>query len=101
MQAAEAFLTRPDNAALYNSLTEVGFPNMQSLLDTYIGDRRSLAAWLRDAQINRDKDLRLQYLAGFALNNDQSDAIYQEMRSYKVPPVGLRFLSGFAAPQSQ
>ena len=72
-----------------------------SLLETYVGDRRSLAAWLKDAQINRDKDLRLQYLAGFALNRDESNAIYQEMVSYKVPPVGLRFTTGFAAPQGQ
>lgn len=101
MQAAEAFLTRPDNGALYGSMAEVGFLNMQSLLDTYVGDKRSLSAWLKDAQINRDKDLRLQYLAGFALNRNESDAIYQEMVSYKVPPAGLRFATGFAAPQSQ
>ncbi len=98
MPAAEAFLQKPENAALHGSMAEVGFLNMQALLDTYIGDKQSLATWLKGAQINTDKDLRLQYLAGFALNKNENDAIYQEMKSFERPPVGLRYVTGFTAP---
>ena len=33
--------------------------------------------WLRDAQINTDRNLKLQFLAGLGLNLYQSDAIYR------------------------
>ena len=49
------------------------------LLATYAGQRSDLADWLADAQINRDRNLRLQYLAGMGLNTNQSGGIYQEM----------------------
>lgn len=88
---AEARLSRPEYATMKASLHEVGFPSVNHLLETYTGDKQGLKAWLKGAQLNTDKDLRLQYLAGFALNRNQSDAIYQEMLGHKTPPVGLRF----------
>ena len=40
----------------------------------------------RDAQINTDRNLKLQYLAGLGLNLYQSDAIYKAMiREAKYP----------------
>ena len=45
---------------------------------TPAGDR-TCEPWLSDAQINRDRNLRLQYLAGLGLNLYQSDAIYADM----------------------
>jgi spermidine synthase len=45
-----------------------------------------MANWLRDAVINTDRNLRLQYLAGLGLNLYQSDAIYKAMiRDAKYP----------------
>ena len=42
--------------------------------------------WLSDAQINTDRNLKLQYLAGLGLNLYQSDAIYKAMiREAKYP----------------
>ena len=41
-----------------------------------------LQPWLKDAQINRDRNLRLQYLAGLGLNLYQSDPIYADMLAY-------------------
>jgi spermidine synthase len=35
--------------------------------------------WLKDASINTDRNLRLQYLAGLGLNLYQSDPIYKSM----------------------
>jgi len=94
---SEARLALPQYAPMATSMTEVGIEGPQGLLNTYIGDKRSLASWVKDAQINRDKDLRLQYLAGFALNRTQGDAIYQEMAAFKAPPAGLRMVTGFPA----
>ena len=39
------------------------------LLATYAGQAADLQEWMRDAQINTDRNLRLQYLAGMWLNS--------------------------------
>jgi spermidine synthase len=44
---------------------------------------------MRDAAINRDRNLRLQYLAGLGLNLYQSDRIYSEMLTHARYPEGL------------
>jgi spermidine synthase len=48
-----------------------------------------LKPWLKDAAINHDTDLRLQYLAGLALNHAEEDKIYREIMQYWTPPRGL------------
>ena len=45
--------------------------------------------WLADAQINRDKNLRLQYLAGASINEYVADDIYRDMAQYRTWPEGL------------
>jgi hypothetical protein len=42
-----------------------------------------LADWLKDAPINRDHNLRLQYLAGLALDSYTQGEIYEAMTSYR------------------
>jgi spermidine synthase len=59
------------------------------LLATYAGQSSDLAGWLKDAAINRDRDLRLQYLAGMGLNLSQSQAIYNDMLAFRRPPDNL------------
>jgi hypothetical protein len=44
---------------------------------------------MSDAQINRDRDLRLQYLAGTELNLYRSDQIYSEILRFRTFPDGL------------
>jgi spermidine synthase len=48
-----------------------------------------LKPWTRDASINRDGDLRLQYLAGLGLNMNESDAVYAEILKYRRYPADL------------
>ena len=43
------------------------------LLATYFGQASLLTEWSRDAQINTDRNLRLQYLAGMSLNTRKAD----------------------------
>jgi len=40
-----------------------------SLLTTYAGRGPDLRPWLKGGHINRDRNLRLQYLAGMGLNS--------------------------------
>ena len=82
-------LSRPENARVAQSLGEVGFNSALSLLTTYGGQARDLAPWLADAQINRDANLRLQYLAGMGLNVYQNASIYDQMLRYRKYPENL------------
>jgi spermidine synthase len=68
------------------SLREVGFKSALGLLATYAGQGPDLEAWLEGAEINRDRNLRLQYLAGLGLNSYESWNIYEDLLAhYKFP----------------
>jgi spermidine synthase len=83
----EQRLARPDYARVRDSMREVGFRSAIDLLSTYAGQGRDLTPWLRDAQINHDRDLRLQYLAGLAMpNNSASYILYDLLRYRRIPP---------------
>jgi spermidine synthase len=89
VDSIQARLTRPEDAAVEESLDEVGLGSTVSLLATYAGQARDLAPWLVGAQINRDANLRLQYLAGMGLNSYQNATIYDEMLQYRRYPDNL------------
>jgi spermidine synthase len=86
--------------AVARSLEEVGFGSGRlltgghgealelsvDLLATYAGQARDMAQWLRGAQINADRNLRLQYLAGMALNRLLSARLLREILAhYRFP----------------
>jgi spermidine synthase len=71
------------------SLKDVGFRSVFSLLATYAGREPDLRPWLNDAEINRDRNLRLQYLAGMGLNLSQGGLIYDDMLIYRRFPEEL------------
>ena len=75
----QAKLSRPEYAPVLKSLSEVGIYSAIDLFANYAGRGQDLTAWTRDAQINRDRNLKLQYLAGLGLNLYQSDRIYSDM----------------------
>jgi spermidine synthase len=89
IDALQQRLAQPDYARVTQSLGEVGFTSVLSLLSTYGGQARDLAPWLADAQINTDGNLRLQYLAGLGLNSYENAAIYDEMLRYRRFPDNL------------
>ncbi len=68
VEAIEAKLQRPEYAPMKQSLREIGMHSAIDLFATYAGRKPDLEPWLRNAQINRDRNLRLQYLAGMGLN---------------------------------
>jgi spermidine synthase len=86
VDTVQARLSDPVNAAVARSLSEVGINSAVDLFGTYAGRRTDMKNWLSDAQINTDRNLKLQYLAGLGLNLYQSDAIYKAMiREAKYP----------------
>jgi spermidine synthase len=75
--------------AVKASLKAVALTSAADLLSTYAGRASDLAPWLADAQINRERHLRLQYLAGLAANTDQRYLIFQSMLKYRKYPTDL------------
>ncbi len=80
---------RPDYAPVAQSLREIGVGSPIDLLATYAGQKSDLDAWLEGAEINRDGDLRLQYLAGWGINSRLEDFLYRRIMSYRRPPGNL------------
>ncbi len=56
---------------------------------TFAAKRPEIDPWLADAQINRDRNLRLQYLAGLGVNLYEADPIYRDMARFRTYPEGL------------
>jgi spermidine synthase len=82
----EARLARPEYAPIRQSLNEVGMFTAVDLFATFAGQASDFEPWLEEAQINRDRNLRLQYLAGRGLNLYQADLIYAEMLTFAGAP---------------
>ena len=111
VDALQRRLDRPDHQRVKQSLREVGFGESRSGLDgpveegidllaSYTGQAPLLKEWLRGAQINTDRNLRLQYLAGMWLNSHMGETIWSSLLThYRFPdqtfvgsPEGLRVL---------
>ncbi len=89
VDALEQRMARPDHAAVTASLQQVGFLTPVGLLATYGGQKPELLPWLAGAEINRDGNLRLQYLAGLALNTSMEAAIYNQILNYRRFPRNI------------
>ncbi|MDQ8165348.1 MAG: fused MFS/spermidine synthase [Gemmatimonadota bacterium] len=85
----EERLAKPEYAAVRQSLAEIGFYSATDLFSTFAAQGPALAPWMADAQINRDKNLRLQFLAGMSLNHYDQGPIYADIIRYRKYPEGL------------
>jgi spermidine synthase len=83
LDALQSRIQRPDHERVRQSLFEVGFGSIVHLLGTYAGQAADLRPWLAGAEINRDGNLRLQYLAGLALNNSMETTIYNQILAHR------------------
>jgi spermidine synthase len=107
LDQVEERLSRPEFAPVRESLAEIGITSAVDLFSTYMGTRADLGPWLEGAEINRDRDLRLQYLGGWGINSNLADPIYREMLSYRRiayhpftgSPERLRLLLGYFGPR--
>jgi spermidine synthase len=85
----DARLRRPEYAQMAQSLKEIGFNSAVDLFSTFAGQASDLKGWLADAQINHDRNLRLQFLAGMGLNLYQSGPIYTNMIAQTKYPENI------------
>lgn len=79
----------PANAPIVASLDEVGISSLFSLFGSYAGRRSDLGPWLKDAVINRDRNLKLQYIAGLENNSYDNAMIFDELTQYRRFPEDL------------
>jgi spermidine synthase len=96
VDAIQRRLMSPEYAKVAQSLRDVGFGSVLDLLATYAGQRQDLMPWLEGAQINLDGNLRLQYMAGLALNVSMESAIYDKILSYRRYPQNMLVVSDAA-----
>jgi len=82
-------LARPDYADVVGSLSDVGLGSAQALLGTFAGYAPQFASWLQDAELNRDGNLRLMYLAGLGLNRYDADRIYDQLLTFRAFPENV------------
>jgi spermidine synthase len=85
----QAKLRRPEYAPVAQSLAEIGMNSVVDLFATFAGNKPQLEPWLADATINKDRNLKLQYLAGLGVHLYQSDVIYAGMLRHAGWPDGL------------
>jgi spermidine synthase len=89
VDAIEAKLAQPEYAQVAQSLREIGINSATELFANFAGTEPMLRPWLADAQINHDRNLRLQFLAGLGLNRYEQGPIYSQMLQYRRYPEGL------------
>ena len=87
-------LDRNDHQQVVESLQAVALDSSHTLLMTYAGRAGDLGPWLAGAEVNADRNLRLQYLAGAGLNRYEADWIYHSMASYRQYPDDLFCTNG-------
>jgi len=89
LDAVAEKLKRPEYATMVKSLGEIGMHDVTDLFGTFAGQAADYKPWLADAQINHDKNLRLEYLAGKGLNLYHADTIFAEMLPFGKDPQGV------------
>jgi spermidine synthase len=89
IDALQQRFDRPDHDRIRQSLSGLGLGSAVDLLSSYAGRYDDLKPWLKNAEINRDRNLRLQYLAGMTLNSTQGAQSYSEMLGYRRFPADL------------
>ena len=89
LEEVQRRLERPDYALVAESLRDIGVGSAIDLFATYAGQKPELEPWLRGADINRDGDLRLQYIAGWGINSNMADYLYRQMLNYRRNPVNI------------
>ena len=79
----EKRLQRPDYAPVAQSLRDIDVSSAASLFSVYTGQNADLGEWTKGAPLNRDRDLKLMYLAGWGINSSMANDIYLKILSYR------------------
>ncbi len=82
-------LDRDTYSRVSASLAEVEFPSAADLMAGYAGRAEDLRRMVSGAEINRDLNMRLQYVAGLGLNSVTAPQVYRKILSYRRFPEDL------------
>jgi spermidine synthase len=85
----QARMNRSDYANVKTALTASNMGSAADFLKTYAGRAPELKEWLKGSEINLDRNLRLQYLAGLQLNSHEGKAMYLPMLAIRQFPHEL------------
>ena len=85
----EQRLRSPEYGVVAHSLSQIGFFSAVDLFSRFAAQGPQLKPWLANAQVNRDRNLRLQYLAGFGLNAYEQARIYDDIIANRQWPENL------------
>ncbi|MGD8329239.1 MAG: fused MFS/spermidine synthase [Acidobacteriota bacterium] len=80
---ADRIQSRPQ---IQRSLAQVDLGDAYRFLGQYLGQASDLSPWLTDAQINHDRSLRLQYLAGLSVDDYETRNIFNAIAAYRRYP---------------
>jgi spermidine synthase len=94
-EAMQRRLVSPGYERFRQALFEAGYPTAVDLLSTYTAQATDLKEWSKGAEINRDRNLRLQYLAGLGVNMNEANVIFDQMMNAARFPDNL--MTGSAA----
>jgi spermidine synthase len=89
VDALQQRFERADHHPVRSALTDLGLGSAVDLLSTYAGRFSELRTWLAPAEINRDRNLRLQYLAGLQLDSNKGTDTYAEILGRRTFPSDL------------
>ncbi|MEX2048349.1 MAG: fused MFS/spermidine synthase [Gemmatimonadota bacterium] len=89
LDAIDQKLTSPAYQPVAQSLAQVNFYSAAQLMATFAAKKPEIDPWIADAQLNQDRNLRLQFLAGLSMNDYEADRIYRDMARYRTFPQGL------------
>jgi spermidine synthase len=89
IDALQLRFDRSDHRRVREALFDLGLGSAIDLLATYAGRYSDLKRWLANAEINRDRNLRLQYLAGLQLDSNKGADAYAAMIAYRQFPLDL------------
>lgn len=84
MEPHRALANLESNPPLQFSFAEMGLAHRECLRHRFVAFGEELTPWLRDAEINRDHNLRLQYLAGTNPDYEIAQYILESMHSAKA-----------------
>jgi hypothetical protein len=89
----EAITARMAATRIGDSLRDVGVQNVLDLFATYGAAARDMQRFVADAPQNRDFSLKLEYISGLSINQQNADVIYSHMVRNRSVPAHL-----FVAP---
>lgn len=88
----EGRMNRPAAMIMKDLLAEVDFATPFDMMASYAAAGSDLQPWLAGAEVNRDRNLRLQYLAGLTPRGNDGEAIHRELLRHRG--VDPRHFSG-------